>query len=139
MTELQQRKRISQTGRLSIDELLDPADEREIGQALYELPAEVSDIIAQVVHEEAVARGDVMDVDEDDDETDAEDGPELSSTAIIDICRTLEKVCLAKGDPTASMVLANNLRQFRGQIQKEAATNARQITLGEAWGVVSTT
>jgi hypothetical protein len=58
---------------------------------------------------------------------------------VIDICRTLEKVCLAKGDPTASMVLANNLRQFRGQIQKEAATNARQITLGEAWGVISTT
>ncbi|KAJ7730920.1 hypothetical protein B0H14DRAFT_3517964 [Mycena olivaceomarginata] len=98
MTELQQRKRISQMGRLSIDELLDPADDKKLSRH-YELPAEVSDIIAQVVHEEAVVRGDVMDVDEDDDESDAEEGPELSSTAIIDICRALEKVCLAEGHP----------------------------------------
>ncbi|KAJ7797043.1 hypothetical protein B0H14DRAFT_2619341 [Mycena olivaceomarginata] len=93
------RTRISHAGMLSIDELLDPPDEREIGQALYALPAE-----------EAVARGDVMDVDEDGDQSDAEEAPEFTCKAIMDLGRTLEE----------------NLQQFRGQIQKEQTTNAKQ-------------
>ncbi|KAJ7892272.1 hypothetical protein B0H14DRAFT_3688425 [Mycena olivaceomarginata] len=111
LSDLQSRTRISHAGMLSIDELLDPPDEREIGQALRALPAE-----------EAVARGDLMDVDEDGDRSDAEEAPELTCKAIMDLGRTLEE----------------NLQQFRGQIQKEQTANAKQVTLAEAWRKSST-
>ncbi|KAJ7679950.1 hypothetical protein B0H17DRAFT_1138860 [Mycena rosella] len=139
LTSLQQRKKISAAGMPSLDEFLDPPEEREIGQALYKQSPKEVDIIAQVHHEEAVARGDIMEVDDDSSDDEGPEEPEMSTQQIMDLCRALETQCLSKGGPTESMALAANLRQFRGHLQRDQTANARQTTLIEAWRISSTT
>jgi hypothetical protein len=117
----------------SIDDLLDPPEEQYADEG-HQFTGD-DDIVAYVRHEEAVARGEVIEVDDSDDEE--ESSPEMGSTDVLKLCATLEKVCLTKGDPTQSMELSQALWVFRGHLQREELFNARQTTLEESWGVKS--
>ncbi|KAJ6535893.1 hypothetical protein B0H10DRAFT_1972122 [Mycena sp. CBHHK59/15] len=89
---LQQWKKISAGGMPSLDELLDPPEEREIGQALYKQSPKEADIIAQVHHQEAVARGDIMEVDDDSSNDEEPEDPEMSTQQIGVLAATTYRV-----------------------------------------------
>ncbi|KAJ6622590.1 hypothetical protein B0H10DRAFT_1944496 [Mycena sp. CBHHK59/15] len=137
VADLRARKRISAAGMPSIDDLLDPLEEQYIEEG-HQFSGD-DDIVAYVRHEEAVARGDVIEIDSDSDAEGEGEGeeltPEMGTTEVLKLCQTLEKVCLTKGDPTQSMELSRTLRLFRGHVQREEQLNARQMTLEESWGV----
>ncbi|KAJ6613698.1 hypothetical protein B0H10DRAFT_1951329 [Mycena sp. CBHHK59/15] len=119
----------------SIDDLVDPPEEH-LGDVEEHQFANDGEIVAQVWHKEAVAHGDFIEID-NDSEDEVNNIPEIGTTEILKLCRTLESVCLSKGDPGQSMELNRALRLFRGHVQWEELTNARQLTLMEAWGTKS--
>jgi hypothetical protein len=104
-------------------------------QKLRPAPAK-DDTVAYVRHEEAVARGEIIKVEDSDDEGE-ESSLEMGLADVLKLCATLEKVCLIKGDPMQSMELLQALRVFRGHLRCEELLNARQTTLEEIWGVKS--
>ncbi|KAJ7670535.1 hypothetical protein B0H17DRAFT_1141764 [Mycena rosella] len=132
ITILHQRKRITTSGMPTIDDLVDPADEHDVGQSEFDFQTD-EQIVDAVRHEEAIARGDVMDVDDSDNEGE-EETPDLSTAEILELCQKLEKACLMKGEPDQSMALTGHLRQFHANIRREEFLGAKQITLAEAWG-----
>ncbi|KAJ7669570.1 hypothetical protein B0H17DRAFT_1142133 [Mycena rosella] len=123
-------------GRPSLDYLLDPPEEHVVDE-----PTPVTSdasIVAQVRHEAAVERGEIIEIDDEDEESeDEQKSPEMTTAEVMKLCRTHKTVCLLKGDLTQSMELLHTLRQFRGNIQREETKNARQLTLSEAWGASS--
>ncbi|KAJ6611811.1 hypothetical protein B0H10DRAFT_1952804 [Mycena sp. CBHHK59/15] len=98
LTSLRHRKKIAAVGMPSLDELLDPPEEHEIGQTLYKQSAWELNIVAQVHHEEAVTHGDIMEVDNESSDDEEPEDPEMSTHQIMDLFRTLEKACLLNGD-----------------------------------------
>ncbi|KAJ7685869.1 hypothetical protein B0H17DRAFT_1137348 [Mycena rosella] len=125
-------------GRPSLDYLLDPPEERVVDE-----PTPVTSdasIVAQVRHEAAVERGEIIEIDDEDEESeDEQKSPEMTTAEVMKLCRTHKTVCLSKGDLTQSMELSRTLQQFRGNIQREETKNARQLTLSEAWGATTGT
>ncbi|KAJ6622040.1 hypothetical protein B0H10DRAFT_2214648 [Mycena sp. CBHHK59/15] len=130
VANLRGRKRISAAGMPSIDDLLDPPEERYVEDHQF---GGDEDIIARVRHE-AVERGDIIEIDDSDDE---DDMPDMGTADVLKLCQTLERVCLLKGDPSQSMELTRALRLFRGHVQRDELLNARQMMLAEAWGAKS--
>ncbi|KAJ7885704.1 hypothetical protein B0H14DRAFT_2698767 [Mycena olivaceomarginata] len=63
----------------------------------------------------------------------------LGTAELLKLCQTLEKVCVAKGDPAQNMELSNALRIVRRHVQRGEMSNSKQLTLAEAWGVKSNT
>ncbi|KAJ7671860.1 hypothetical protein B0H17DRAFT_1141401 [Mycena rosella] len=120
-------------GRPSLDYLWYPPEERVVDE-----PTPVTSdasIVAQVRHEAAVERGEIIKIDDKDSESeDEEKSPEMTTAEVMKLCCTHKTACLSKGDLTQSMELSRALRQFRGNIQREETKNARQLTLSEAWG-----
>ncbi|KAF8153467.1 hypothetical protein K438DRAFT_1987607 [Mycena galopus ATCC 62051] len=92
-----------------------------------------ADIVAAVCHEEAVEKGEVIEID--DDSEDEDDVPDMATVDILQLCQQLEKICLAKGQVDQSMVLAKELRQFRAHVQRDELLNSKQLTPAEAWGM----
>ena len=70
-----------------MDELLEPAYENEIGESSYQLDGGDDEIMAQVLHEQAVEWGEVVENSDDkDDEDDEDEGKELTLADMIEIC-----------------------------------------------------
>ncbi|KAJ6586675.1 hypothetical protein B0H10DRAFT_1961637 [Mycena sp. CBHHK59/15] len=103
---------------------------------IYSIHRKNDTIVAYVRHEEAVARGEVIEVD-DSDEEEEDESQDIGTAEVLKLCQTLEKVCLSKGDPEQSMELTRALRIFRGHVKREELLNSRQMTLAEAWGTKS--
>ncbi|KAJ7724052.1 hypothetical protein B0H14DRAFT_3169844 [Mycena olivaceomarginata] len=66
IADLHQRKRISASGMPTLEDLVDPEDECDIGNAQFKVQTD-AEIVAAVCYEEAVARGDVMEVDSEEE------------------------------------------------------------------------
>jgi hypothetical protein len=130
VNDLKARNRIF--GKLpSVDELLDPAEERDMGEfSAFEGGDKA--IADEVRHEIAIANGEVIDVDSDDDDGDDDDDNGHSSitrTDLLDLCRRIEAGCMQYGDPQFSLNLSIQLRIFRGTLRREELMTARQTSL----------
>ncbi|KAJ7798000.1 hypothetical protein B0H14DRAFT_3493064 [Mycena olivaceomarginata] len=108
--DLRDRRRISAASMPTFEDLVDPPEERDIGQLQFEFQND-AEIVAVVHHDQAVERGEVMEIDHDSDDKDS--APDMVTTDLLQLCQKLEKVCLSKGQPEQSMVLVKELRQFR--------------------------
>ncbi|KAJ7855256.1 hypothetical protein B0H14DRAFT_2579396 [Mycena olivaceomarginata] len=104
IVDLRARKQISAAGMPSIDDLLDPPEERYVDEG-HQFTGD-DDIVAYVRHEEAGVRGEIIEVEGSDDEEGEESSPEMGLVNVLKLCATLEKFCLTKGDPTQSMELS---------------------------------
>ncbi|KAG2743487.1 hypothetical protein P692DRAFT_20745443 [Suillus brevipes Sb2] len=104
--ELQARNRIFGT-LPTIDELLDPAEERDKGE-FSAFEGGDSSIADMVRHEIAVANGEVIEVDSDEDDNDEVD-PSITRQDILNLCRQLEVGCMQYGDPQFSLDLSSQL------------------------------
>ncbi|KAG2033937.1 hypothetical protein BDR03DRAFT_1094037 [Suillus americanus] len=118
---------------LTLDELLDPAEERDMG----EFPAfEGGDkaISDEVRREVAIASGDVIEIDSDDDDNDSA-AASVTRTDLLHLCQPLEVGCMQYGDPQFSLNLLSQLRTFRAQLRREELLNARQTSLEQFFSV----
>jgi hypothetical protein len=125
-------KRISTAGMPTIKDLVDPPEEHEIRQSQFDFQTDAK-IVAAVRQEEAIERGEVIEIIDDSDDEDL--APDMVTADVLELCQKLEKICLAKGQPDQSMALAQELRQFRAHVRRDELLNNKQITLAEAWGM----
>ena len=77
----------------SLEDLLDPAEEKEIGDSPYQFEGADAEIVAEVYHQMAVYKHNIVDVDSEDEHK-AEEEIEVSVTGIIEHCHKLEGLCL---------------------------------------------
>jgi DDE superfamily endonuclease len=129
VAELRRRNRIHGEV-LTLEEMLDPVEELEIGKSEYAFEGD-ADIVTQVLHEQAVERGEIVEV-ASDSEDDEGSGPGLSNDVMMDLCRQLE-VCCLDTDAGCSLELSRNLRRFRAHLRQSELKNAKQVTLDSLW------
>jgi hypothetical protein len=105
IADLHLRKRTSASGMPILEDLVDPEDERDVGNAQFKVQTD-AEIVAAVRYEDAVARGNVMEVDSEEEEEDEPEGePDLTTAEILSLCQKLEKACLTKGQPDQSLLI----------------------------------
>ena len=125
VTQLKARRRI--TGQpLTLDEMLDPKEEREVGECLNIVDGGDDEIIAMVRAKVGLARGDVEEISSDSDNGDPEVVPR-SLKEMIEACRMLEENSLLVCTDALDFVEA--ARQFRGRLQKMSGEHTKQTTI----------
>jgi hypothetical protein len=128
--ELKKRRRIF--GALpTVDELLAPEEEEEVGASPYQFEGGDKEIVAQVLHEQAVARGEVVDIDSDDD--DEENGGDMRIDEMLHLCEELEKGSIS-APVGCSLEFTRALRRFRVELKQSQFHQAKQVTLTSFWG-----
>ena len=125
--ELKSRNRIF--GSLpTIEELINPPEERE-NESLQRFDSD-NEIVAQVHYKKALEQGEIVEISSDEEEDDA---PLVSTTEILDMCKTLGSLCLDTGAGSASE-LSRILRRFRAEVSQEHMKGMKQTTIVELWG-----
>ncbi|KAG1848689.1 hypothetical protein F4604DRAFT_1935290 [Suillus subluteus] len=103
-----------------------PAEERENGDLLNFEGGDQA-IADKVRHEIAVANGEVVEIDSDDESE--EDGPSFTRMELLDLCQQLETGCMQHGDPQLSLNLSSQLRLFCARLRREELLNAKQTSI----------
>lgn len=83
-------------------------------------------------HEQAVERGEVIEIDLDLESVD-EAEIELNSSEVIRMCEQLEKVCFKHANQEENGELSRQLRQFQGQLWQEHLRQQKQVPLDHFW------
>ena len=99
---------------LTVDELIDPVQETEILEdSPYAFPEGDKEIVAQVVLEQQVGRGEVIEVEDDGDGGDLDDEPAGTFTRreTIELASKLEPLVIKYGG-MISLELTSLLRRF---------------------------
>ena len=111
--ELKQRNHIY--GKVpTLEDILNLVEELKIGNSAYLFEEGDAEIVAQVRHEQAVARGDIIEVGSESESNEG-NGPGMSSETMMDLCRQLE-VCCLDIDAECSLELSRNLCRFRAHL-----------------------
>lgn len=130
---LVKRNRIRGENRLTLEDLLNPIEEREIGESQYEFRGGNGDIVQAVLKEE---EGDNDDNDDDavDDEEEETEG-KMSVHEMMRICEMMEQVCLlnAEAEGVSAVDLSTQLRRLRGHLRRQEMAAMKQPTLLELW------
>jgi hypothetical protein len=123
----------------TIDQILSPPEEDEIGQQQYILQDDEA-IIQKVLKEEAVSRGEIVEGESDETESEGSDEGEpeevLSVREILELSVRLEKVSI-RTDAKSALEVSRSLRRFRGELNSLQMRKARQVTLTSFWGDVT--
>ncbi|KAI6109416.1 hypothetical protein EDD16DRAFT_1522441 [Pisolithus croceorrhizus] len=94
----------------TLDEILDPKEEQEIGESQYQFEGGDAEIVAMVQHELAVKQGEIVEIQSDDEDEEILVTP--STTDLIQMCKTLEVACVAAGDEDSTLDLARSLQKW---------------------------
>lgn len=123
--ELQARRRI--------DEILDPSEEKCIGEAtIYE---DDDAIVAEIQRRQAIRSGKIVEVESDEEpEEDNQSKVSTTDSELIGLCTKLEAACIARVDADSSLDFIHDLRGFRAVLQREEMQKAKQTTLDSLWG-----
>jgi hypothetical protein len=113
--------------------MLNPVEEEEVGHSDYRFEGGDEAIIGQVTYEEAVQRGDVIKVELDSDDSEAEE-PEMSLRELIGVAAKLEKACIAHSTLEKAADLSRHLRQFRIELRRVEGATLRQSSLYKWFG-----
>jgi hypothetical protein len=120
----------------TLDQFLEPSEEEEIGDSLsseFEGLEGDSTIVAVMSREIAEQRGEVIEVESDDDTNDSEGSMELNISRLegLELSRKFETACLQLADATSPHLLnlISHIRHFRAHLQCEELLHARQTTL----------
>jgi len=133
VVELKKRNRIIGTP-LTLEEMLNPAEERVIGGACYQFEGRDAEIVVQVKDEMAVQCSDIIEIASDEEEEEEEDkGPE-SITDIISMCESMEHLCLRHGEPETSLELSRALQQFIIHLRRTEMAQLKQKMLHDFFG-----
>jgi hypothetical protein len=112
---------------LTLEDMLNPIEEKEIGESSYRFKGGDDEIVDRVNYEIAVKHGEIVEIE--DDEDDGDDAPDFTITEVICLCETMERLTLIHGDPESSLRLTEGLRKFRIHLRKAQNENATQTTL----------
>jgi hypothetical protein len=126
VAELRRRNRIHGEP-LTIDELVAPPGEDEVGEDDAVGEGGDDKIVARVEEEEASKNGQHMEVDGSNDE-DKQVGDRASNREMQDMCRMLEMASICS-PASPGTELARLLRQFRAELVREELRSARQTTM----------
>ena len=95
---------------------------------MYRFEGRDAEIITAIQRELEFKAGDVMEVDEYDD--DAEDeAEELTTKEVMDLCQQMESLCIKYGSFDDSLGLAKHLQQYRIHLNQEQVQNTKQTVL----------
>jgi hypothetical protein len=130
VAELKKRNRIFGK-EPSIEDLVNPIEEKEIGQSEFIFEGGDVEICSQVRREAAIARGEIIEIDSDD-EDDEPQRPEMQISDMIRICHELEGVVL-DSSAGCSLELSRNLRRFRAEMTRKEFRNMKQAGLQDFW------
>ncbi|KIK92993.1 hypothetical protein PAXRUDRAFT_146061 [Paxillus rubicundulus Ve08.2h10] len=98
---------------LSLNEILDPTEEQDIGNSDSSTKLATDEAIAtSVCQEMAVTNGDVIEVDPDSDSDNEDSGSTLTCESALKLCQQLKSVCLVFGDAGSSLKLLRELWVF---------------------------
>ena len=109
--------------------MLNPTEETEIGHSVYKFEGGDDEIVGHVNHEMAVRRGEVIEIDEDEDNDEGAHDSEMSFGSMIQLCAQMEKISLSYAEPELKLGLSQILRKFRIQLRKMEDEKATQATL----------
>jgi hypothetical protein len=113
----------------TLEDLVDLIEEHKVGDSPYRFERGDAEIVAEVLHEMAVIRGEVIKLDDEDDEDDLEDKDFLPCDEVINLCALLEKASIRYGDNDIALELQHHLCRYRGQVQHEHLLNCTQSSL----------
>jgi hypothetical protein len=85
-------------------------------------------IAAAVRHQMAVERGEIIEVDSDDEEDAQPAVTPMSSSEIVLLCEKLETACISRSHAGASLELIRHVRKFRGEMHREELQNMKQTS-----------
>lgn len=116
----------------TVEEFVNPDCELEFGAKEFDFPGGDEEIAAQVQHEEAVARGDVIEIESDDDSIHEEAAENFTTKQTIHLCEQLERAALsAPVDVPLEMIVG--MRKMRAALGRYEMKNAKQTTLDAMW------
>jgi hypothetical protein len=127
VAELRRRNRIHGVP-MTVEELVAPEAENEVGEGDFIFEGGDDEIVARVRHEAAVKRGDIVEVESDDEEEASAEGAGVSNRELQSMCKMLELACISN-EVSSSMELPRLLRRFRGELMKAEQQSAKQTTL----------
>jgi hypothetical protein len=132
--ELQKRRRIIGSAP-TLDDLLNPISEQEIGQSLFSFEGGDSEIVEEVERSLAIERGEISEIEEDSDSDDEEEAPDVSLRETAELCEALERLCLAHTaiGSVDGLELSQMLRRFRAQLSKADMASCTQAPLEHFW------
>ncbi|KAF8122901.1 hypothetical protein EV363DRAFT_1181549 [Boletus edulis] len=116
---------------LSVDELLDPLEEREDVDIAAEMFEDDVAIIAEVRRREAVRNEETMEVDSNDEdgESDDDSSQPITTAELITLAERLEAGYISRLGAESSLELLHHLRAFRAELRRERLKNAKQTVL----------
>ncbi|KAG6885130.1 hypothetical protein C0995_009563, partial [Termitomyces sp. Mi166 len=133
VNELVKKKRIFGEP-LSLEELVDPIEEREDPDSSYTFDSGEAEIISQVWREMAEKGAiDVIEIDDLDDEDNDPDG-DVPCAEVITLCKKLERLCVRYGDSDLPLELPRQLRKFRAQLHRKQMADSKQSHLERYFG-----
>ena len=116
---------------LTADEMLDPPEEREDGDSdQYDGHTDVVMAIMEEVHNEmSIEKGEIIEVQSDNEDNGLQANKLLSCTSLISLCTEIQASCLQYGDPQLAFELSENIRRYRAQLCREETMNVKQTRL----------
>ena len=128
--DLQQRKRIRGTAP-TLEDLLNPIEEIEIGHSDYRFPGGDDEIVAEALRATTDAPDEEM--DDDEEEEIGDDG--LSAKEGQGLCEQLEKLCLhySNAEGVSTLVLQQQLHKLCAHLRRLEFTSQTQVTLDKFW------
>jgi len=132
--ELKKRNRIIGAP-LTLEEMLNPVQEQEMGDPSHQFPGGDAEIVAQVKSEMAVECGEIIEVDseESEDEEEEDKGSETIQD-VMTMCEAMERLCLQYGEPDMSLDLAKELQHFRDHLRRMETLKLKQKSLHDFFG-----
>ncbi|KAF4616739.1 hypothetical protein D9613_008851 [Agrocybe pediades] len=118
--DLKNRRRVIGT-LLTLEEMLNPVEEQEIGQSAYTFEGGDEEIVSTVQHELDIQSGKVIEISDDKEDDDKEEEAELnafSTKDIVQFCQKLERLCFRHGYED-SLAFSGQLRRFRTHLVKQ--------------------
>jgi len=118
----------------SLEELLDPIEERRDADSQDDFEGGEAEIVAEVKHQMAIERGEIVEADNDDDDdgdekTDDDTDLPVSTAEIMRLCEQVERLCFKHGAGESSLELPKHLRRFRAHLRHTELKNAKQTSL----------
>lgn len=117
---------------MTVEELLAAREEMEIGEERYRFENDDAAIVAEVQHQMAVEKGEIIEIESDDDDIQPHAAP-VPRSEILQMCEKLEMACMSESDANTSLELTRLLRKFHGELRRKELLNAKQSTLDGYW------
>ena len=113
---------------LTMDEILEPREEIVISEPMFQFENDMA-IATAVQYQMAVERGDIIEVNSDDEEDVQPKMTPMSSSEIVLLCEKLEIACISQSHAGASLELIRHVCKFCGEMHQEELQNMKQTSL----------